>query len=126
MNPQVETALLSALVPGPITLCGWFISNWLTKRREDEARRQQPALKHLEQQMEELYGPLLGLIEQSGAVFSVATQRRRLAARGGTSAFKRQPERKIPPDSFGLFQKPATLPMFSGATVVAARVLGHL
>src|SRR4051812_9184667 len=25
MNPQVETALLSALVAGTITLCGWFM-----------------------------------------------------------------------------------------------------
>src|SRR3954447_16901546 len=87
MNPQVETALLSALVAGTITLCGWFISNWLTKRREEEARRQQAAIKHLERQMEEFYGPLLGLIEQSGAVFSVATQRRQLGDQDAEKAW---------------------------------------
>ncbi|MCU1293520.1 MAG: hypothetical protein JWP08_2370 [Bryobacterales bacterium] len=76
MNPQAETALLSAFVAGTITLAGWFITSGLTKRREDDARRQQAALKHLERQIEELYGPLLGLIEQSSAVFAVAIQRR--------------------------------------------------
>jgi hypothetical protein len=61
MNPQLETALLSALVAATVTLIGWFITSWLAKRREDEARRQEAALKHLERQIEELYGPLLVL-----------------------------------------------------------------
>jgi hypothetical protein len=75
MNPQLQTALLSALVAATVTLIGWFITSWLAKRREDEARRQEAALKHLERQIEELYGPLLGLIDQSNAVFTVAKQR---------------------------------------------------
>jgi hypothetical protein len=83
MNPQVEAAIISAGVAGAcvaaaVTSVGWFITNRLTQRREEEARRQQAALKHLERQIEELYGPLLGLIQQSEAVFKVAVLRRDL------------------------------------------------
>lgn len=49
-----------------------------------------------------------------------------LAARGVTGVFRWRPERKTPRDSFGLFQKPAAPPMFSGATGVASPALGHL
>jgi hypothetical protein len=78
MGTHLETVSLSAIVAAAITLTGWFITSGLAKRREDEGRRQQAALKHLERQIEELYGPLLGLIQQSGAVFTVARQRHEL------------------------------------------------
>jgi hypothetical protein len=78
MSTQVIAAIISACVAGAVAFVGWFITNKLTQHREEEARRQQAALKHLERQIEELYGPLLGLIQQSNAVFEVAVQRRDL------------------------------------------------
>jgi hypothetical protein len=76
MNPQIETALLSASISALVALAGWFANHNLTIRREGEARRQQASLKFLERQIEELYGPLLGLLDQGEAVFAVAHQRR--------------------------------------------------
>jgi hypothetical protein len=78
MNPQLEAALVSAFVAAAVVSAGWFITNHLTQRREEQARRQQAALKHLERQIEDLYGPLVGLIQQSNAVFDVAVLRRDL------------------------------------------------
>jgi hypothetical protein len=78
INPQIEAAVISACVATAVAAVGWFITNQLTRRREEEGRRQQAALKHLERQIEALYGPLLGLIQQSDAVFKVAQQRRDL------------------------------------------------
>jgi hypothetical protein len=88
MNPQVDVAIISACVAGAVTSVGWFKTNQLTQRREEEARRQQAALKHLERQIEELYGPLLGLIQQSEAVFKVAVLRRDLKDPDSQRAWK--------------------------------------
>jgi hypothetical protein len=47
----------------------------LARRREGEARRQEAALKHLQRQIEEFYGPLLGLIQRSRHVYATACKR---------------------------------------------------
>ena len=65
--------------------------------------------------MEGLSNPFRGLLpfeEQHAALFfgrdkEIREVASRLAARGRSSVFKRQPDGKMRPDSFGLFQKPA-------------------
>ena len=61
---------------------GWFVSHRLTSRREETARRDNAARSHLEVQIEQLYGPLLGLIQHSRIVFEVATRRLPTSASG--------------------------------------------
>ncbi len=75
MNTQLLSALIGAVVGGLITVTGWFINYSLSRRKEDETRRKQAAQHHLERQIEELYGPLWSLIQQSKAVYNVACQR---------------------------------------------------
>ena len=69
VDPKLLSALIGALVGGTITMIGWVVNHFLSRKRELEAHRRETAKGHLERQMEELYGPLLGLINQSQAVY---------------------------------------------------------
>src|SRR5437868_6543765 len=60
MQPEVLLALLAAVV----TAAGWFVTYFLTKRREDETRRLESSVSRMERQIEEFYGPLFNLIHQ--------------------------------------------------------------
>jgi hypothetical protein len=60
-----------ALITGAITIVGWYVTYAYTKSREDRTRRLDIALKLKARQIEELYGPLLSLIEQIFTVWQV-------------------------------------------------------
>ena len=60
MQPAVIAAIIAALV----TAIGWFVAYLLAKRREDDTRRLESTLRHLERQIEEFYGPLFNLVHQ--------------------------------------------------------------
>jgi hypothetical protein len=75
MNAQVQAALIAAMVAGLFTALGWYTTHRLATKKEEHARRQEATLKHLQRQIEELYGPLLGLIQHAGVVFEVAASR---------------------------------------------------
>jgi hypothetical protein len=68
LNTLLGTGVLIGVV-------GWFVSHRLTSRREETARRDNAARSHLEAQIEQLYGPLLGHIQYSRFVYEVATHR---------------------------------------------------
>ena len=53
-----------ALVAAFVTGIGWIITNYLAKKREDRVRRFESIKKHLEQQIEDFYGPLFNLVQQ--------------------------------------------------------------
>ncbi len=72
--------LLPVLVTALLTAVGWYATYAYAKRREDRSRRVEIVLRHRERQIEELYGPLLSLIEQ---VFNVWTVRRKVLTAGG-------------------------------------------
>jgi len=66
---------VAAGVAGIITVSGWWVVHFLSKRREqqahvltkqreEEAHYRQAQLRHVQQQIGELYGPLYGLIDQ--------------------------------------------------------------
>jgi hypothetical protein len=53
-------ASLTALV----TIAGWFVTSFLTKRREEATQRIEREVKYLERQISEFYGPFFNLINQ--------------------------------------------------------------
>lgn len=57
--------LLIAIIVGLITILGWIVNYNLQKRHELYIRKLESSLKHVEKQLEELYGPLLFLIYES-------------------------------------------------------------
>src|SRR5262245_46748467 len=75
MNPQTQTAIVAAITAGAVTAIGWYITYLLSKKKEYEARRQEAALRHLQRQIEDLYGPLLGLIQYNRFISEVAAER---------------------------------------------------
>jgi hypothetical protein len=64
-------ALISALIAATVTIIGWFSTYWIAKRREDNTRRLEILLKYRQRQIEELYGPLVSLIDQIFNVWEV-------------------------------------------------------
>ena len=64
-------AILAALIAATVTVAGWNVTSFLSRRREDRTRRLELTLKHIERQIEELYGPLLSLIVQIRSTWAV-------------------------------------------------------
>lgn len=50
-------------------MTGWLVSSTQARKRETELRRETSAQRFLERQIEELYAPLLGLLEQNATMF---------------------------------------------------------
>ena len=86
---QAEAALAVAGITAAITAIGWLVTYLYTKRREDRTRRIEATLKYSERQIEELYGPLLSLIEQ---IFTVWRVRERLLRDDSSLAPERRTE----------------------------------
>jgi hypothetical protein len=68
---------LAILVPAVVAIIGWYATYAYTKKREDRTRRLDLRIKLREQQIEELYGPLLSLIDQ---IFNVWRVRKTILA----------------------------------------------
>jgi hypothetical protein len=71
MSPEA-LALLAALIGGLITATGWFVNHLLFRRNILRQSQREAALRRLRMQIEDLYGPLSGLIQQSLSVYGVA------------------------------------------------------
>jgi len=56
--------LIGAMITAAVAVIGWCVTYFYAKRLEDRRRRLEIRLHHRSQQIEELYGPLLSLIEQ--------------------------------------------------------------
>jgi hypothetical protein len=63
--------IIPVLITGTVTAIGWYITYAYAKMREDRTRRLDLLLKLRARQIEELYGPLLSLIEQIFNVWQV-------------------------------------------------------
>lgn len=72
MNENLTAVLLGAISAGVFSAVGWFVSYFLSKRREYNLQKRKSIIGQLERQIEELYGPLLGLIRNSRYVFEVS------------------------------------------------------
>jgi hypothetical protein len=75
LDKSLLPALIGAASGALVAAIGWFAVHGLSTRREVAARRDAAARDHLEKQIEELYGPLLGLIQHSRMAFAVAARR---------------------------------------------------
>lgn len=67
----VIAALTGALIAGGFSL----LTLILVVRNEKRKRREEAALRHLQRQIEELYGPLFGLIEFGAAINDIEWKR---------------------------------------------------
>jgi hypothetical protein len=68
-------AIVGALTSGAGAVVGWLATYWFGKHREEEVRRWESSRDHLHRQIEELYAPLFGLIQQRRAVYDAASRR---------------------------------------------------
>jgi hypothetical protein len=75
MDKNLLPAIIGAISGAFVAAIGWFVLHGLSSRRESAARRDNAARSYLEKQIEELYGPWLGLIEHSRTAFAVARRK---------------------------------------------------
>jgi hypothetical protein len=69
-NPTIFVALLGAVV----TAVGWAVTSILSTIHDARTRRRVARLEYFKSRLEELYGPLTGIIRQSTVVYQVAMQ----------------------------------------------------
>jgi hypothetical protein len=50
----------------------------LEREKEEESRKREAARRYIERQMEELYGPLAGLLQQSKDIYEILVERRKV------------------------------------------------
>jgi hypothetical protein len=65
MNPTITAAIVAAA----IAAVGWLITHLLALRAGTRTLRQTAALRHIERQLEELYGPLAFLVLEGRQTF---------------------------------------------------------
>lgn len=65
----MEAPIVVALIAGAITAFGWLVTHILTDRRERAKQRTEASVKHVERQLEELYGPLAFLLYEGRRTF---------------------------------------------------------
>ena len=71
MPIQIQVALIAAVV----VMLGWVVTNNLAFRNLNRARRLEAKLQHVRQQIQELYGPMLGLLRERQLVYEIMTKR---------------------------------------------------
>jgi hypothetical protein len=67
MSSQIQSALIAAIV----VAIGWLVTYYLMLKKERILKSEEIALRFLERQIEELYGPLYGLINESKMIYDV-------------------------------------------------------
>ncbi len=72
MDIKIIAVLIGAVTGAIVTVVGWFVNYKLSREKEDASKRKQARLAYLQRQIEELYGPLYGLIQNSFFVNEVA------------------------------------------------------
>jgi len=82
MNQSIIPVLIGALVGGFITMLGWFANYYFSRKKDIEAHQRNIRIHYLQQQIEELYAPLWGLVEQSETVYEIACMKLPLGANG--------------------------------------------
>jgi hypothetical protein len=65
----MDAALLAALIAAIVTVAGWIANHALTTRAERTRKRHEARLAYVERQLEQLYGPLLFLVEEGRSAF---------------------------------------------------------
>ncbi len=65
----METPIIVALIAGTVTAIGWLVNHILADQREQIQQQKEVSLKYVEQQLEELYGPLAFLLYEGRRTF---------------------------------------------------------
>jgi hypothetical protein len=65
----MDIKLVVALITAVITACGWFATYYFSARASRRGFEREAALRHLERQLEDLYGPLAFLILEGRQTF---------------------------------------------------------
>jgi hypothetical protein len=73
MEGSVAAALVGATTGSLVTVIGWSVNYRLSRKKEEASRKNQAKLTYIQKQIEELYGPLFGLIQNAQFVREVAT-----------------------------------------------------
>jgi len=87
MSQGGSPSLTPTLITAVVTVFGWYATYAYTRYREDRTRRLELDLKFRQRQIEELYGPLLSLIEQ---IFNVWTVRENVLSAPGAQLGEEQ------------------------------------
>ena len=66
----METAIEVALITAVVTAIGWLVVHYLSQKRDRENTQKEAALRHVERQLEELYGPLTFLIHEGRRTYA--------------------------------------------------------
>jgi hypothetical protein len=69
-----DPTIIIAILGASVTIIGWAVTSIYGTIHESSTRRQIARLDHLRRRIEELYGPLIGIIRQSFVVYEVATR----------------------------------------------------
>ena len=70
VSTVVTSAAAGALISAVVAVTGWFV----TMKREENRRRLDVDLQNLRRKIDELYGPLVGLLYEQAAVWDVITR----------------------------------------------------
>src|SRR5438876_5461785 len=66
-----KSTLTVAAITAAVTILGWNVSHFLSRRRDDRTRRIESSIRQLDRQFEEFYGPLHSLIDEISNVWRV-------------------------------------------------------
>jgi hypothetical protein len=62
-------SMLAVAISAGVAVVGWFVAHYLSRRAAREQYRREAALKHVERQLGDLYGPLVFLVLEGARVF---------------------------------------------------------
>jgi hypothetical protein len=65
----MDSTFLAALMAATVTAGGWIANNALSARGDLRRRKAEARLTHVENQLEQLYGPLLFLVKEGRSAF---------------------------------------------------------
>ncbi|MET7696332.1 hypothetical protein [Streptomyces sp. NPDC005485] len=65
----MDSTFLAALIAATVTVGGWMANHALSARADLRRRQAEARLTHVENQLEQLYGPLLFLVEEGRSAF---------------------------------------------------------
>ncbi|UKY50807.1 hypothetical protein [Streptomyces inhibens] len=65
----MDSTFLAAVIAAAVTAGGWLVNHTLSARADLKRRKAEARLTHIENQLEQLYGPLLFLIKEGRSAF---------------------------------------------------------
>ncbi|ARV59106.1 hypothetical protein BZZ01_11075 [Nostocales cyanobacterium HT-58-2] len=73
---SMPTPIVAAIIGAVVAAIGWVVANNFARSRDIESRQSQAHLRYLERQIEELYGPLEGLLSYASTIYELEQTRK--------------------------------------------------